>query len=263
MFIALGRSATCTVSGGVIPQQSLGMGRLISSRKRILAIPGDTFHDLRSMNRAPGLIGFAYSIVVFAPTVLLAQLATDPAGFNRIPCPGGSDTVVSIPFSQSPVFTGKLSASPVSASGETTITPDGTFTLGVNEFADAPHYLRFREGSVHDGAWFEVVSNDASTITIETGSEDVTDSASGDLFDIVPHWTLATIWPKDTQESLHISTNKLASGRESTVLFADVTAAGTSLAPNRIYFLTVEGWFQSTAGFPVADDEVIPRGRRS
>ena len=45
------------------------------------------------------------------------------------------------------------------------------------------------------------------------------------------------------------------------VLFFNDTGDGIDLAPDRIYFLTAEGWFLSKRGFPAADDVIIPPGK--
>ncbi len=204
---------------------------------------------------------FFSNTILFSASSLLAQLATDPAGFNRIDCPGGSDTIVSIPFAQTAAFTGTLSASPSQVADGLKIIPEGPPSFGVNNFSTTPHYIRFLDDSAIEGSWYDVVANDTQSLTIDSRGEDLSSALAGDRFDVIPHWTLESVWPPNAQESLHVSTSKLLSGRESSVLFADNNASETDLAPNKVYFLTAEGWFQALAGFPAAGATVIPPGQ--
>ena len=121
--------------------------------------------------------------------------------------------------------------------------------------------MQFVGAGTRAGWTFEVSSHSASTITIDAGGEDLSDLADGDRFEVIPHWTLSTLFPQATQTAIHESTSKLSTGRKSRVLFFDETTSGISLAPDRVYFLTADGWFQSTSGLPSADDVVVPPGK--
>ena len=181
---------------------------------------------------------------------------SDPVGFNKIVCPGGSDTALGIPFHQTPIFEGKSKGLPSVTKSSAVITPKGNPSLPANAFVSAPHYLRFTSGPM-SGLWYRVTANSSVNVTIEIGSDDVSALRSGDAFDIIPFWTLATLFPPSTQEALHASSGRLPNSRESRLLLASVTSEGIQLAPDRIYFVTNVGWYQASAGFPSADDIVI------
>lgn len=200
-------------------------------------------------------------LTVLPPTLSLrAQLSTERVGFSKVTCKGGSDTVVAVPFHRNPVFTGKIGALP-SVDGETaTITPAGNVTLPANAYSAAPHYLRFRDGSMN-GAWFEVTANTSASLSIAIGDASLGGLTAGEMFDVIPHWTIETLLPKASQTTLHASTGKLPPGRESSLMLADVTREGIRLAPDRIYFVNSQGWFQAAGGFPAADDVPVRPGQ--
>lgn len=188
-------------------------------------------------------------------------MSSDLVGFNRIPCPGGSDTAVATPFHQTPVFAGRLESVPPVDGSTVVVTPAGSPALVPDAFTDIPHYLRFKGDSALAGAWYDVTANDDATITIEVGDGAPGSLAANDAFDVVPHWTLASLLPPDTQTTVHASSGFLPGDRQSRILLADITSEGIRLAPDRIYFLTDEGWFQAAGGFPPSDDLVIEPGQ--
>ena len=197
----------------------------------------------------------------FLTPSVTAQFTPDPTGFNRITCKGGADTIVSIPFFREPAFTGKVAAKNTLGGGDVSITAEGTSPFTANQFTSSSFYIRFREGSALEGASFDINDNDPSSVTVSPGEENLDAISVGDVFDIIPHWTLAAIWPVGSQSSLHLSTSKLLPGRGSLVLFTDASGDGIDLAPDLAFFLTAEGWFQTTAGFPASDDVIVPPGQ--
>lgn len=181
-------------------------------------------------------------------------------GYNVVDCPEGSDTIVSVPFHRPASFSGAVDGAPSVNGTEVTITPKASPTFAVGDFTLEAHYLQF-VGGAREGWIFEVLPHSTSTITIDSAGEDLSNLADGDRFEVIPHWTLATLFPKATQTTIHESSSKLSTGRKSRVLFFDETSDGISLAPDRVFFLTADGWFQSTAGLPAADDVVVPPGK--
>lgn len=181
-------------------------------------------------------------------------------GYNVVDCPAGSDTIVSVPFHLPASFSGAVEGTPSVDGSEVTITPKGSPVFSVGDFTTEAHYVQFVEGE-RAGWIFEVLLHSTSTITIDSAGENLANLADGDRFEVIPHWTLATLFPKETQTAIHESSSKLSTGRKSRVLFFDETTNGISLAPDRVFFLTADGWFQSTAGLPAADDVVVPPGK--
>ncbi len=190
-----------------------------------------------------------------------AQVTSDLVGFNKVACPEGEDTVITVPFIRKPVFSGVVGVLSSKSARNVTLSPAGGGGMAANAFTVSPHYLRFRDGGSLAGAWFPIESNTTGGIVVRHNGLDFSAVQSGDPFDVVPHWTLGTIWPKGTQTAIHQSSGKLPPSRSTVVLLADVTSAGIRLAPNKIFFLTAEGWFQSKSLFPASDDVVVPPGQ--
>jgi len=188
-----------------------------------------------------------------------AESVSETVGYNKIICPGGSDTSIGIPFIREPVFRGKIQGNPGVTNSLVLVTPAGSPVLPPSGFVSSPHYFRVLSGNLA-GSRFDIRANTGQAITIDIGDEDASGLSANDTFDIVPHWTLSSLFPPATQEALHLSTGLLPSSRESRILLADVTSDGVQLAPDRVYFVTDQGWFQATAGFPAADDVVVEPG---
>jgi len=177
-----------------------------------------------------------------------------------VTCTGGSDTVVSIPFHRPVRFSSAVSENPVVSATTASLGFQADRELLTNELTDEPHYLQFTGGS-RNGWVYPVTSHDADSITIDLENDNLAGVEDGDIFEVIPYWTLATLFPPAEQTTVHPSAGKLAPQRESRVLFFDEIGEGTNLAPDRIHFLTSEGWFCSDRGFPAADDTVIPPGK--
>jgi uncharacterized protein (TIGR02597 family) len=206
---------------------------------------------------------FAAGLSVLLGLVLSSygDVASRIVGYNVVDCPAGSDTIVSVPFCRPASFSGAVSGTPAASGSAVTITPAGNPVFAAGEFTTEAHYLRFLGQGGRSGWIFEVTSNNAGTVTIDAAGEDLADVVQGDRFEVVPHWTLATLFPPATQATIHESANKLSIGRKTRVLFFDVTTEGIDLAPDRIYFLTADGWFHSAAGLEEADGVTVKPGQ--
>lgn len=201
------------------------------------------------------------ALLLSGPIVSIrAEVVSRIAGHTTTTCPGGSDTVVSIPFQRPARFSSAVQGNPVVSETTATLTFEATRQLAPGELTDEPHYLQFTSGS-NNGRVYPVDSHDADSITVALQNDSIAGVSAGDVFEVTPYWTLGTLFPPARQTVVHPSTGKLAPQRESRVLFFDDTGGGTNLAPDRIYFLTSEGWFQSDRGFPAADDTIVPPGK--
>ncbi|MDF1862616.1 MAG: TIGR02597 family protein [Verrucomicrobiales bacterium] len=189
-----------------------------------------------------------------------AEVLSSAVGHNTIVCAGGSDTVVSVPFHRPPGIRSAVAGNPVVSASSATISYQAERILSEGELSDEPHYLRFTSGT-RSGRSYSVSSHGPDSITIEVGDDDLAGVTSDDSFQVIPYWTLASLFPKETQSTIHVSGGKLAPTRKSRVLFFDEVSQGFGLAPDQVYFLTAEGWFRSDRGFPAADDAIIPPGK--
>lgn len=191
---------------------------------------------------------------------LSAEVLSRAVGHNSIVCAGGSDTVVSIPFHRPPGISTAVAGNPVVSATSATISYQSERVLSEGELSDEPHYLQFT-GGTRSGRTYSVSSHGPDSITIELGEDDLAGVATDDPFQVIPYWTLATLFPVETQSTIHVSGGKLAPTRKSRVLFFDEVSQGFGLAPDQVYFLTDGGWFRSDRGFPSAGDAIVPPGK--
>ncbi len=137
-------------------------------------------------------------------SVLSANII-DPLGGMVIPIKGNSDTRISIPFSRPVVFEARIQ----SYAGNQITAPgapgwaDNQFVYGDADSLDTTHtyYLVFLSG-VNEGLALPITANTADTVTVNLGSESlsgvtsesVNGTGNGDIFQIVPCWTPATLF---------------------------------------------------------------------
>lgn len=183
-------------------------------------------------------------------------VATDPMGFVSETCLAGSDTYLSVPFHQPPAYVGALTSAPTVSGSTATLTfsaPGWT----ANQFQNT-HYVRFISGEKL-GYYYQVASNDATSLTIDLNGDTIGATSLGDQIQLIPFWTLNTLFPPATQTTIVASSGNLSFQRKTEILFPDRQSAGSDLAPNQVYFLTaVSGWVQDSSGFPSAGSVVIP-----
>ena len=77
---------------------------------------------------------------------------------------------------------------------------------------------------------------------------------------VVEFWTLDTLFSPGLQPTFHKSSGNLGYQQKSKLLIPDVDASGINLPAKEIYFLTAEGWKQSTEGYPNAGTTILPPG---
>ena len=132
--------------------------------------------------------------------ILSAQIASAESpiwGTYKVECPANSDTYIGITTTRAPVFTGKVQSV---QSGTTNIVAQGEPNWSANQFVYVAgsqtnhYYLKFTSGEL-EGAWYDIKSNGAYFAEIEIGSAELAKVKADDTFQIIPHWTLATLFP--------------------------------------------------------------------
>lgn len=132
--------------------------------------------------------------------ILSAQIANAESpvwGTYKVECPANSDTYIGITTTRAPVFTGKVQSV---QSGTTNIVAQGEPNWSANQFVYVAgsqtnhYYLKFTSGEL-EGAWYDIKSNGAYFAEIEIGSAELAKVQANDTFQIIPHWTLATLFP--------------------------------------------------------------------
>ncbi|WP_269539831.1 TIGR02597 family protein [Cerasicoccus fimbriatus] len=180
---------------------------------------------------------------------------TDPMGGMVIPVKGESDTRISVPFSRAVTFEGRIDS--ISGSTLTILgSPswdDGEFLYGDADSSDPAntYYAVFLTGA-KEGLALEITANDANSITVALGDEDLTGvtsesadgSGNGDIIQIVPYWTPATLFSGTTVPEGSILYRYINSGN----------AVNRSAADVLTYF-DGYGWYDN--GGNLSDDDTL------
>lgn len=126
-----------------------------------------------------------------------AAASTPIFGTYKVECPADSDTYIGISATRSPEFTGTVQ-SVIASSFKVVANGEPNWQVNKFVFSDTQanhYYLKFTSGAL-EGAWYDINSNDAYSLSIDIGSEEFAKIAEGDSFQIIPHWTMETLFPE-------------------------------------------------------------------
>ena len=137
------------------------------------------------------------SILALIGLMFNANAESPVWGTYKVECPANSDTYIGITTTRAPVFTGKVQSV---QNGTTNIVAQGEPNWSANQFVYVAgsqtnhYYLKFTSGEL-EGAWYDIKSNGAYFAEIEIGSAELAKVQANDTFQIIPHWTLQTLFP--------------------------------------------------------------------
>jgi uncharacterized protein (TIGR02597 family) len=184
---------------------------------------------------------------------------TTPVGYVKFTCLAGSDTAVSVPFHATPRWRGRLSAEPTSASGGLMrLSFAGNPGFATDSLINPPHYLYFPPNSAAAGRTLVIAAHAADSADVRATEAEVSGLVAGTPVQIIPAWTLNSLFPPSTQTTMHVSASPLLPDRRSEILFFDETTRGKTLAPTRRFFLTPAGWFESGTFLPAGGVTILP-----
>lgn len=143
------------------------------------------------------LIALIMSAFIAGGSVCAESVSSGVFGAYQIECPADSDTYISIPVTRPAEFSGIVeyvqnSASKIVAKGEP--------NWAVNKFVYSAgtqsnyYYVKFTSGAL-EGAWFNVLSNTEYALELEIGEAELSKVSAGDSFEVIPHWSLSTLFP--------------------------------------------------------------------
>ncbi len=159
--------------------------------------------------------------------------STDLEGFYGSACPSGSDTALAQPFQRRPVFRGAAAAE---ASGVDRIKP--AFLLPSQRLIPdvfANHFVR-GIGGAGAGHFYRILGNTDLEVILEISPGEVPAFAVGQAFEIVPYWTLSTLFQSDMNPAVHDSSGDSVFGRRTTLMLSNITSTGTNLGAGGIYY---------------------------
>lgn len=215
---------------------------------------------------------------------LQAQSATtNPMGFMKLGAydTGGnylgllanSDTLISIPFTRPPDYTGAVS----SITGNV-VTVSGTPGWTANQFVYAgstqpkTYYALIGPAPVgspanpKEGSIYSVTANGTGTLTLALNGDTLQSVVpAGSQITLIPYWTLATIFPAS---DANVSFTPTASARsfKTEILIPDYAGVGTNLSISKIYYYFNSGanvgWrlLNDTNTVDHGDDILMPDG---
>lgn len=132
-----------------------------------------------------------------------AAVATLPVGFMSFDVPGNSDALMAVPFTQQAIYTGAVISTAVIDATTGTLTVAVSDTWEADEFVYNPgnnqnqqFFVRVIDSQgAQQGMWYYITDNDTDTLTLDTANQNAAFTlASGDMFQIAPLWTLATLF---------------------------------------------------------------------
>ena len=153
------------------------------------------------------------ALAACAASAAAADASSQVFGAYNMTCAANAQKYLSVPLTRPPAFSGKVeralaASSEIVASGQPKFTAGG-FVYNAGSQTNR-YYLKFTSGEL-EGAWFDISNNSAYSVEIETGSSDIAKVAAGDSFEIIPHWTLSTLFPngagfvKSTSKTLSLT----------------------------------------------------------
>lgn len=195
-------------------------------------------------------------LFILLPIFLLAKLGADtvttiPVGYISKSVNANADLRLGVPFKQPSNFVGSV----LTVSG-TTINVDTTIT----DVTTSLHYLWVTSGPLL-GNWYQVESYTPTSVTVVDGS-DLSSLASTNTFEIVPFWTLDTLFPSGGD----IPVSSDVFNPVAYVLINDVTQTGINLVAGNVYFYhdgtqAAAGWYDLddlTPGLTKGDTAITP-----
>ncbi|MBI1335807.1 MAG: TIGR02597 family protein [Phycisphaera sp.] len=175
--------------------------------------------------------------------------ADNVVGYNSLSVPAGTDVYLCVPFTQDKV--GEFTVATVTGSGVTVASP-----LSAN-YATL-YYVRFTSGT-NAGKWSTISNNTTSSTTITFADTAIlTGLTAGDKFCIIPHNTLASVFP-DNMKGISFAGSNSQFALDTAVYFLPTTIGKNKSAAATYYFLnSASQWRQFGAGTANKDNVVIP-----
>jgi uncharacterized protein (TIGR02597 family) len=216
------------------------------------------------------LCGLAFPVEAQTPLGFCKLGAYDSSG-NYLGLLANSDTLVSIPFTRPPAFTGTIQSV-----SNNVITVNGSPNWGGNQFvyaagtqANTYYALIGPSGSgpanPKEGCAYPVTASGAGTITLFLNGDNISPIPANSQISLIPYWTLATLFPA---ANVNVSFTPTASTRtfKTEVLIPYYTAPGVNLSASKIYYFISSGanvgWrlFGDSTTTDHGDDVLIPDG---
>ncbi|WP_169334322.1 TIGR02597 family protein [Rubritalea marina] len=185
--------------------------------------------------------GLAAAMLATSTTLPAQSVATDPVGYTTVTCLPNSDTIVSVPFlNTTDSITSAVSGSATEDGTTATFTLNGITGLTTDQYATY-YYVRFTGGTL-DGNFYQITANGSDNVTIELNGDAATDISDTDTLKVYKFWTLGTLFPQATQDTIVESASNRLSARRTEVLIPDNSTEGVNRSAGSVHFLKSTGW---------------------
>ena len=194
----------------------------------------------------------ALSALTFASTIFAADVAYSPpvGGFTTVAA-ANSDTLVSPTLAREAAWRGTVSGA---TSSEITISNEA-WTAGQFAPGAETYYIRLLSGSLA-GQYFVVTGNTTNAVTVDAAGFDLSQITAGDSAEVVPFWTLGTLYPANQVGTAFIaSANPL--NVQTQLLFFDGDSEGINRASSAIYYFYNGAWRKAGASTALSFDNTI------
>lgn len=179
----------------------------------------------------------ALSALTFASALLAADVAySPPVGGFTTTAAANTDTLVSPTLAREAAWRGAIaSGSSTSIAISSAAWTDGQFAPGSETY-----YIRMLSGSLA-GQFFVITGNTASVLSVDAAGLNLSTINSGDNAEIVPFWTLGTLYPASQAGTAFIASAS-SFNRQTELLFFDAIASGINRSASSIYYFTNGAW---------------------
>lgn len=247
------------------PTLQKNLKTVLASNDRLAIVHGRRFkmttqdqQPFRSAIRLTTSVCALALFLVASPSLTQAQeVTTDPVGFYKLACVSNADTLVSVPFTRTPEYRGLVA----SKSGNSMIisnNPGWTTNQWVHNPAVgvSNYYYVVVASNAMEGAYYYIGTNYSDTLIV-TGVESLDGINPGDPIQIIPFWTLGTLFPSG--QGVVPTTSRLTPKTQ--VKFYDPAATGINIAPGSggtyLFFSPSNFWEKVGASAINANDTIL------
>jgi uncharacterized protein (TIGR02597 family) len=198
-------------------------------------------------------------VLLGAPLVRAESVYTDPVGVVNITIKGNSDTIIAVPLTPNPDYSGKVTSAASGGANAFNLNVTGTTGWAANQFANL-YYVRMTSGA-KNGMYYTITANTTGQVTVDTAGDNLSTIAANDTFKIFKYWTLATLFPPASAGTpanpltASASTSPLA--RQTQILITDPNVSGINNAASAVYyFIASSNWYKGGTN-QIANDVVL------
>ena len=166
---------------------------------------------------------------------------------------GNSDTFFSTAFvrpSSASLLVASVSGNVVS------VTPAPGWTTNQFVYASGSqsntYYARFTSGAA-EGRIYPITANASASVTLNLGTDNLSNVTANDTISIEPYWTLGTIFPNGNG----VNVSPTVGNRNTEILTPDLTSSGINLSATKVYFFNAGIWKQVGQGSVNHNDDII------